>query len=173
LELGDPIHAAHKEARRCYLTLIENAKKQHWEGFLAVLDEKSIWNAHRYAFSNPSDGGKAPIPTLKVRQTGLGSAATQVAETNQEKSCMLSATFFPKLMHSELDPPPPDHPAPKFKFRPVTNDQIHQAISKLGPYKVPGPDGIPNVVLIQFTGLLMPHLGPIYHTSFKLGIYPN
>jgi len=95
LEPGDPIHAAHNEARRHYLTLIKNAKKQHWEGFLTTLDEKSVWTAHHYASSNPSDGSKARIPTLKVRQTGLGSAATQVGETNQEKSHMLRATFFP------------------------------------------------------------------------------
>src|SRR5882724_3168478 len=156
LEPGDPIHTTHKEARRHYLTLIKNTKKQHWEGFLAALNEKYIWTAHHYALGDPLDGGKARIPTLKVRQTGLGSTATQVAETNQEKSHMLLATFFPKLTHSELDLLPPDHPIPKFKFRPVINDQIHRAISKLGPYKAPGLDDIPNVMLIQCAGHLMP-----------------
>ena len=86
---------------------------------------------------------------------------------------MLQVTFFPKLTHSELDPPLPDHPTPKFKFRLVTNDQILRDISKLGPYKAPGLDGIPNVILIQCAGLIVPHIGPIYHASFKLGIYPD
>src|SRR5882724_584269 len=41
LEPGDPIHTTHKEARRHYMTMIENTNKQHWEGFLASLDKKS------------------------------------------------------------------------------------------------------------------------------------
>ena len=58
MEPGDPSHTAHKEARRHYATMIENAKKRHWDGFLASLNEKSIWTAHCYASGNPSDGGK-------------------------------------------------------------------------------------------------------------------
>jgi len=108
-----------------------------------------------------------------VRQTELGSAVAQVAETIQEKSHLLQATFFPELMHIELDSSQSDYPMPRSNFSPVTNDQIHWVISKLGPYKAPGPDGTHNVVLMQYVGLLMPHLGPIYRTMFKLGIYPD
>ena len=46
MEPGDPSHTAHKEARRHYATMIENAKKQHWDSFLTSLDEKYIWTAH-------------------------------------------------------------------------------------------------------------------------------
>jgi len=62
---------------------------------------------------------------------------------------------------------------PRFNFSLVTNNQIHQAISKLWPYKAPRLDRIPNVILMQCAGLLMPHLGPIDHSTFKLGIFPN
>ena len=41
-EPGDPIHTAHKEARRYYTTMIENTKKQHWEGFLTSLNAPCI-----------------------------------------------------------------------------------------------------------------------------------
>ena len=64
-ELGDPIHAAHKEARRGYVTMIENTKKWHWDDFLTSLDEKSVWTAHHYASDNPSDGSKSHIPTSR------------------------------------------------------------------------------------------------------------
>jgi len=41
-EPGDPIHPTHKESRRHYVTMIKNAKKQLWEGFLTSLDKKSV-----------------------------------------------------------------------------------------------------------------------------------
>ena len=40
-----------------------------------------------------------------------------------------------------------NYPTPKFKFRPITDTEIQNVIMKLGPYKAPGPDGIPNVML--------------------------
>jgi len=70
---GDPFHTGNKKH---YMTMIENAKKQHWDSFLAPLNEKSIWTMHCYASGDPSDGSKAQIPTLKATQTELGSAAT-------------------------------------------------------------------------------------------------
>jgi len=34
LELEDLVHLEQRVARRAYRTLIENAKREHWEGFL-------------------------------------------------------------------------------------------------------------------------------------------
>jgi len=62
---------------------------------------------------------------------------------------------------------------PKFAFTPITDDQTHRVINKLGPYKAPGPDGIPNTLLVQCTDLIIPYLGPLYWATFKLGVYPN
>jgi len=57
--------------RRAYGVLIDNAKKEHWEGFLALLDERSVWMAHRYASGELMDGGQARIPLLKGGQTAM------------------------------------------------------------------------------------------------------
>ena len=47
-------------------------------------------------------------------------------------------------------------------------------ISKLGAYKGPRPDGIPKIViLIQCADIILPHLGPLYQASVKLGAYPK
>jgi len=43
-------------ARRAYGTLIDNAKREHWEGFLASLDERSVWMVHHYALGILKDG---------------------------------------------------------------------------------------------------------------------
>jgi len=42
----DPIHDEHRAVRRVYAVLIENSKRDHWEGFLESLDEKLVWVAH-------------------------------------------------------------------------------------------------------------------------------
>jgi len=39
--------------------MIENAKRRNWDGFLASVDEKSVWAAHWYVSSDPMDGGRA------------------------------------------------------------------------------------------------------------------
>jgi len=43
---GDPAHNEHRAARKVYAILIDNAKREHWEGFLASLNEKSVWVVH-------------------------------------------------------------------------------------------------------------------------------
>jgi len=68
------------------MMIIENTKRSHWEGFLAILDENSVWTAHHYTSGNPTDGGKAWIPTLKAAGMGPGITLAQVVETNEEKS---------------------------------------------------------------------------------------
>ena len=54
LEPGDPVHHEHRAMRRVYGVLIDNSKKAHWEGFLASLNEKSIWTAHHYTIRGPN-----------------------------------------------------------------------------------------------------------------------
>ena len=44
----------------------------------------------------------------------------------------------------------------------VTKDQIRKQLKKLKPYKAPGPDGIPNIVLTKNTDILIDRLHPIY-----------
>jgi len=82
----DPVHLEHKSTRRVYATMIEIAKKHHWEGFLGSVDEKTVWTAHWYVAGDPTDGGKACVPTLKVWQQDL---MVLEAELNVDKSLAL------------------------------------------------------------------------------------
>jgi len=102
-----------------------------------------------------------------------GDTSIQAVETNKEKSCLFKMTFFPGIPTPGPTQTANAYPAPKFKFSPVNDAQIHRAISKLGPYKTPRPDGIPNIMLTKCMDLVVPHLGPLYHATFKLGIYPE
>ena len=46
MDPGDPVNDKHRAARKVYAVLIENTKRDHWEGFLKSLNEKSVWVAH-------------------------------------------------------------------------------------------------------------------------------
>jgi len=64
----DPVHKIHKAKRSIYGTMIECAKRVHLEGFLASLDDKLVWTAHRYMSGKPADDGRTHMPTLRVKQ---------------------------------------------------------------------------------------------------------
>ena len=87
----DPVHAEHKKLRNHYGNMIDKAKKDHWGHFLQNLDEKTVWTAHRYASSEPSDGGRTQIPTLKVKTQNGG---THKVILGEEKGRLFEKTFF-------------------------------------------------------------------------------
>ena len=41
-EPDDPVHQRHKEARRVYGLMLECTKKLHWEGFLTLVNKRSV-----------------------------------------------------------------------------------------------------------------------------------
>ena len=53
----------------------------------------------------------------------------------------------------------------------VTEEQVCAHISKLLPYKAPGPDQIPNIVLQKVVNHIVSYLLPIYRSIIKHGIY--
>ena len=107
-------------------------------------DDPDIWTAHRYTTSPAGDSGKCRIPVLKVNKDGHESTAM----TNSEKATMLAKSFFPPR-------PPTDSPIhfvylkSACDFNPITKEQIRRQLARLKPYKAPGPDGIPNIVLTK------------------------
>ena len=117
----DPIHRVHKARRNAYSSMIECAKKAHWEGFLSFLDDKTVWVAHRYMSGEPTDGGKTRVPTLKVKQVN---GQVQNVETNTDKSEVLKDTFFLGPVTDVAQHTEADYADPKFKYEPITNTQI-------------------------------------------------
>ncbi|KAF8233283.1 hypothetical protein L208DRAFT_1557233, partial [Tricholoma matsutake] len=55
----------------------------------------------------------------------------------------------------------------------MTNNQIHQAIKKLKPFKASQSGTILNLVLIHARETIVPHLGPLYHATNTLNYYPK
>jgi len=97
----------------------------------------------------------------------------QIVEMNEDKSRLLHTTFFPDIEREDTSQADESYPTPKFAFTPITDNQIYRMIKRLRQYKAPGPDGIPNAMLIWNVDLIVLYLGPLYRATFKLGIYPN
>ena len=91
-----------------------------------------------------TDGAKARIPVLKHR---LGESEV-MATTNAEKSKALAKSFFPTKPDDAGIPVDFAYPKACCKPDQITKEQIAHQIRKLKPYKAPGPDGIPNIVLM-------------------------
>ena len=66
---------------------------------------------------------------------------------NEDKAWVKADSFFPPPPATSSVPPNYRYPEPVAYEAEFTKEQISHIIGKLSPYKTPGPDGIPNIVL--------------------------
>ncbi|THH16463.1 hypothetical protein EW146_g4189 [Bondarzewia mesenterica] len=163
-----PSHQQVKDIRNAYATEIQRTKKQHWEDWLEDAKEKDMWIANKYISSPAGDGGRTRVPSLK---TQLPDGTTRSLVTNSEKSAALASTFFPPPPETSSIDPDFIYPPPAFDFIPITCEQILCHLKHLQPYKAPGPDGIPNIVLMRSGDLVLEHLYYLYTATFELQIF--
>jgi len=155
---GHRIHADHKEAVKHYDRTILFNKNQHWRDWLERAEEPDIWTANRCISATASDGGKARIPLLKYK---VGEE-DRVARTNEEKGVTLTKGFFPPKP-TKLDlVDKEEYPTQCQGNIKITVEQIQGQMRKLKPFKAPGPDGIPNIVLTKCADLLAGSLLCVY-----------
>jgi ribonuclease HI len=162
-----PAIEEHKKAAKEFATAIEIAMKTFWTDWLENISAHHIYTANSYVSSEPSDFSSARIPSLKTSTNDLPSIAT----SNTDKIAALSNSFFP--------PPPAQasvpvnfvypQPLPGIKF--FTKERIKQTVRQLKPFKTPGPDGIPNIILSKSIDVLIDHLFYIYRAVFELDVY--
>jgi ribonuclease HI/exonuclease III len=152
------VHAEHKEAVKRYDKTLQYTKKQHWRDWLEKAEDPDIWTASKLVSAPASDGGKARIPSLKHSIDGLD----VVARTNNEKSQALAKCFFPAKPSDDTIPQNHKYPRQCKYTAKITPEQIRGQLNKLKPYKAPGPDGIPNIVLTKCADMLTDRLLLIY-----------
>jgi hypothetical protein len=139
------IHKEHSDTVKLYEKTLKKTKKQHWRDWVEKAVDLDIWAVHKLISAPAVDGGKSHIPTLK-HKIGIEES---LASNNKDKSLALANCFFPKK-----PPQPNTQGAPPFPRqcdtpRKITREQIRHQLKRLKPYKAPGPDGIPNVVLTK------------------------
>ena len=157
-----------KEARRKLGSEIVKAKRNHWRDWLEKSTDLDLWTVHRYVTAPAGDRGKTRIPDLAVT-TENGSSR---ARNNEEKGQMLAKVFFPqKLETHKMSMQQEPEEEPVCKADAITKDQIKRALARLKPYKAPGPDSIPNIVLIRCTDVLIDRLWYIYTAIWDRNMY--
>jgi ribonuclease HI/exonuclease III len=153
-----PIHKEHNEASNTYAKAIKYNKQQFWRDWLERADEPDLWTAQRMVSGPATDGGKARIPPLKHRLDG-----TEVtAKTNTDKSRALAKGFFPPKPQPDEEEVATRSPKPCSAPIKITKEQLLKHLKKLKPYKAPGPDGIPNVLLSKCADMLLDRLFHVY-----------
>jgi len=160
---GHAIHKRHDAAAKDYRRILEQTRRQHWRDWLEKGEDPDIWTAHRLTTQAWGDGGKARIPTLVYKVGEVENSAN----SNSDKGRILAKVFFP-------DKPPADGELANYMYPEqcesegsITSDQISAQLKKLKPYKAPGPDGIPNIVLTKNADLIVDRMLPIYKAMLE------
>ena len=164
-----PEHATHKEyreVRKIYDKAIKYNKRHHWRDWLEKATDPDIWTANKYITAAASDGGKTRIPALRQVHGDI----EQMVSANHEKSKLLAKGFFPsKPPVNPNYPPANDYPEPACGIHRISREQIRRQLKRLKPYKAPGPDSIPNIVLTQCADLLTDRFFYIYGAILERG----
>ena len=164
------VHAEHKTAVRTYSNTLKSTKKQHWRDWLERAEDPDIWTVHRLITSPASDGGKSRIPGLKYKESADGDE--KLAASNTEKSKALAKCFFPSkpsILHPQTHTPVQQDV--DIEALSITREQVLKQLRRLKPYKAPGPDGIPNVVLTKCADIIADRLFSIYNAMLELDLH--
>ena len=164
---GSPIWEQFKEARRDFGRELERTKKNHWRDWLEKATDPDLWTAHKYITAPPGDCGKMRIPDL----TFMDEKGQQRASSNIEKGKILAKTFFPDKPPMNLEGIPMGTPNPICKTDLISRDQVTRALKRLRPFKAPGPDRIPNIVLTKCADLIESRLWYIFTAIIEKGWY--
>lgn len=162
-----PTHKEHTDAEKLYDRTLERTKRQHWRDWLERAEDPDIWSIHKYTSQPSTDGARARIPALKHKRGNAELTAT----TNTEKAQALAKSFFPAKPADPEDAAGFTYPPACCKPDQVTKEQILLHIRKLKPYKAPGPDGIPNIVLMRCADLLVDRLLYIYKAMLERNLH--
>jgi Reverse transcriptase (RNA-dependent DNA polymerase) len=92
-------------------------------------------------------------------------------DDNEEKARTFVKTFFPPAPQLPMNQDQQQYPEPFPDPPGITQDQVGRHIARLSPYKVHGPDGIPNVILQKCANLLTLRLTTIFRAMIELNIY--
>ena len=160
------MHAEHKAAKNKYQNIIKVTKQQHWRDWLEKAEDSDIWAAHHIVSAPYTDGGRAKILKLKYK---VGNKEL-TASTNEEKSRALTNCFFPTKLQDQGRNSEVKYPKVCKGVGKITRKKIHEQLRKAKPFKAPGPDGIPNIVLSNSTDLITDRLFYIYEAMLESGL---
>ncbi|KAJ7032642.1 hypothetical protein C8F04DRAFT_958661, partial [Mycena alexandri] len=153
-----------RAAKNAYHSAIRREKRAHWREYIVTLPRCNLYKAAKYALNPKASSSSSRTPDL-VDANG------NVASTPVEKAAFFHSKFFPPTPNAPVLPPtahPAPHSAPTF-----TVDHVFKAISKMSPWKAPGPTGIPNVAISSARTIVAPALHHILEAGMRLSYFPR
>ena len=126
-----------------------------------------IYIANKYITNDPSDFSCIRVSDLTL----MNDDCPALASTNSAKALALTDSFFPSPPHTSFIPADFDYPRPCAGLCYFSHHQICQAVNQLKPFKAPGPDSIPNIILKRCIDILVDHLFFIFHAVLELDVY--
>lgn len=135
------------------------AKNDTWQMFLEIAEGTEAWQAEKLVTQPYGDGGRSQIPDLVMKNPD---GTETICSSNEEKAQCLTEAFFPPAPESQSYKDY-EYPTPIQGFKTINRLQIRRAIEHLQPFKAPGPDGIPNVVLKKTIEIIIEHLYRIFN----------
>ena len=139
------IHVEYKVATKMFKEVVEETHNQDWMDWLEAASQQDLYIANKYIMNEPTDYSSTRVPSLRTTTNNLPSTA----DDNPSKATTLAELFFSPLPMFSCIPPNVKYPPPLKGVPFFSRAHIRQVISLLSPYKAPGPDQIPNVVLIK------------------------
>ena len=156
--------ATWSEAHKSFQRGVRQHKRQHWQDFLASLDDTTLFTASRYA---TKEQGPCFIPPL-LRPDG-----TQ-ATTPMDQSHLFCDTFFSPPQDPDLTDIHPGHAYPAhLHFHPLQITELDDQLKRMAPNKAPGMDGIPVCVLRNIWAEIKLPLYNIFKACIRIGYYPT
>lgn len=119
---GDhPIHEEKDELRNKYAAAMDRAKTTCWIEWLEAAGSSSIWEICSFISQPSSDGGRARVPDLVVKQTGHPVCRIK---DNSEKGDVFRTAFFPPKPTVSAVPRNIQYPLPAWEFCLFTDEQV-------------------------------------------------
>ena len=160
-----PIHEEFKAATKKFKDAMQEMRNQDWTNWLEAASQQDLYIANKYISNKPTDYSNVEIPSLR---TVTNNNLPSTADDNAAKAATLAKSFFPPLPTFSRVLPNTDYPPPLKGVCYFSRACICQVISSLSPYKAPGPDQIPNVVLIKCCNSIIDHLFYVLEWSLSL-----
>lgn len=159
-------YKAYREARnskgRHIRKNLRNTHRQRVEE--ASASKSGLWKLVKWA-KNRHSITPACTPELNKPDGGLARQAEEKAET-------LRQSFFPSPHRADIsDIDGYEYPT-AIRCPEITPREIENAVRRAAPNKAPGTDNIPNGILHQTIGILLPHLLKLFNACLQEGYFP-
>ena len=162
-----PVHNEYKAVMVKFKDTMQETRNQDWSDWLEEASQQDLYITNKYISNEPTDYSNARVPSLCTTTNNLPSTA----DDNSDKAAALAESFPPPPPTFSHVPPNVIYPPPLKGIRFFSRAHICQVISLLSPYKAPGPDQIPNVVLMKCCDNIIDHLFYIFRAIIELNVY--